>query len=142
MALVTILENKCKQSYACVRICPVKAIEVKATQATPFIVAERCIGCGSCVIACSSDAVVYADSKEAVKALLQSGQPVAAVCGPSISGEFSDITDYRKFVTMIKALGFSMSLKQPLRSIWLPESILNYSLILKENIISHPVALP
>jgi Na+-translocating ferredoxin:NAD+ oxidoreductase RNF subunit RnfB len=90
-----------------VRICPVKAIEVKATQATPFIVADRCIGCGSCVIACSSDAVVYADSTEEVKALLESGQPVAAVCGPSISGEFSDITDYRKFVTMIRALGFT-----------------------------------
>lgn len=107
MRLVSILESKCTQSYACVRICPVKAIEVKATQATPFIVADRCIGCGSCVIACSSDAVVYADSKEAVKALLQSGQPVAAICGPSISGEFSDITDYRKFVTMIRVLGFS-----------------------------------
>ena len=107
MRLVSILESKCKQSYACVRICPVKAIEVKASQATPFIVADRCIGCGSCVIACSSDAVVYADSTEEVKALLQSGQLVAAVCGPSISGEFSDITDYRKFVTMIRALGFS-----------------------------------
>ena len=107
MALVRILENKCIQSYACVRICPVKAIEVKATQATPFIVADRCIGCGSCVIACSSDAVVYADSKEEVKTLLQSGQQIAAVCGPSISGEFSDITDYRKFVSMIRALGFT-----------------------------------
>jgi iron only hydrogenase large subunit-like protein len=107
MALVRILENKCKQSYACVRICPVKAIEVKATQATPFIVADRCIGCGSCVIACSSDAVVFTDSREEVKTLLQSGQPVAAVCGPSISGEFSDITDYRKFVSMIRALGFT-----------------------------------
>ncbi|MDP4292407.1 MAG: 4Fe-4S dicluster domain-containing protein, partial [Bacteroidota bacterium] len=82
MALVRILENKCKQSYACVRICPAKAIEVKATQATPFIVAERCIGCGSCVIACSVDAVVYSDSVNKVKALFEAGQPVAAVCGP------------------------------------------------------------
>nr|HPI69965.1 [Fe-Fe] hydrogenase large subunit C-terminal domain-containing protein [Tenuifilaceae bacterium] len=30
-----------------------------------------------------------------------------AICAPSISGEFVDITDYRKFVQMIKALGFT-----------------------------------
>jgi Na+-translocating ferredoxin:NAD+ oxidoreductase RNF subunit RnfB len=106
MKLINILEDKCKQSYSCVRICPVKAIEVKATQATPVIVEDRCIGCGSCVTVCSSDAITYYDSKDSVKALLQSDVKVAAVCGPSISGEFSDITDYRKFVTMIKSLGF------------------------------------
>jgi iron only hydrogenase large subunit-like protein len=40
------------------------------------------------------------------KALLASSDRVAAICDPTISGEFSDITDYRKFVEMIKALGF------------------------------------
>jgi Na+-translocating ferredoxin:NAD+ oxidoreductase RNF subunit RnfB len=111
MKLIHILEDKCKQSYSCVRICPVKAIEVKSTQATPVIVEDRCIGCGSCVRVCSSDAVTYYDSKDSVKELIQSGAKVAAVCGPSISGEFSDITDYRKFVTMIKTLGFTYVLE-------------------------------
>jgi Na+-translocating ferredoxin:NAD+ oxidoreductase RNF subunit RnfB len=72
----------------------------------PTITQNRCIGCGSCVTVCGSEAVVYYNSKEEVKAILQSGKKVVAVVGPSISGEFSDITDYRKFVQMIRALGF------------------------------------
>ncbi len=107
MKLIHILKDKCNQSYSCVRICPAKAIEVKATQATPIVIEDRCIGCGSCVSVCSSDAITYHDSKDSVKELLQSNDKVAAICGSSISGEFSDITDYRKFVTMVKSLGFT-----------------------------------
>jgi Na+-translocating ferredoxin:NAD+ oxidoreductase RNF subunit RnfB len=72
----------------------------------PKILHNRCIGCGSCVTVCGPEAVVYYDSKEATKKILQSGEKVAAIVGPSVSGEFSDITDYRKFVEMIRALGF------------------------------------
>ena len=39
--------------------------------------------------------------------MLNSGSKVAAVCAPSIAGEFVDISDYRKFVKMIRYLGFS-----------------------------------
>jgi len=39
--------------------------------------------------------------------MLNSGNKVAAVCAPSIAGEFVDIADYRKFVKMIRYLGFS-----------------------------------
>ena len=56
---------------------------------------------------CPVNAVSYRSSKEEVKQILKSGSKVAAICAPSISGEFVDITDYRKFVQMIKALGFT-----------------------------------
>jgi Na+-translocating ferredoxin:NAD+ oxidoreductase RNF subunit RnfB len=72
----------------------------------PKILHNRCIGCGSCVTVCGPEAVIYYNSKEETKKILQSGEKVAAIVGPSISGEFSDITDYRKFVEMIRALGF------------------------------------
>jgi PAS domain-containing protein len=39
--------------------------------------------------------------------LLNSKEKVVAICAPSIAGEFDDITDYRKFVKMIRLLGFS-----------------------------------
>ena len=38
--------------------------------------------------------------------MLSQGGKIAAIVAPSISGEFVDITDYRKFVQMIKSLGF------------------------------------
>ena len=92
--------------YACVRVCPVKAIIVKPNKKYPEILSSRCIGCGSCMAVCSPDAIVYRNSKNEAKKLLQSDQTVAAICDPTISAEFDDITDARKFVEMIKALGF------------------------------------
>ena len=43
---------------------------------------------------------------EDVKNLISSGRKTAALIEPSIASEFDDITDYRKFVGMIRALGF------------------------------------
>jgi len=105
--LFSISEEKCINCFACVRVCPVKAIEVKAEKNFAVIVPNRCIGCGSCLTVCPVNAVSYRSSKEEVKQILKSGSKVAAICAPSISGEFVDITDYRKFVQMIKALGFT-----------------------------------
>lgn len=104
--LITTIKEKCTLCYACVRVCPVKAIEVKVNQEYAKIIQDRCIGCGHCMLVCSPNAIVYRDSKEQVKALIKDNAKVAAIVGPSISGEFVDITDYRKFVQMIKALGF------------------------------------
>jgi iron only hydrogenase large subunit-like protein len=105
--LFTIHHETCIQCYACVRICPVKAIRVDAATEFPSIIPERCIGCGSCFRACSPLAISYRSSVEETKALLASGEKVAAICDPTISGEFNDITDYRKFVEMIRQLGFT-----------------------------------
>jgi len=70
------------------------------------IIPERCIGCGSCVSVCPEEAIVVRDSKEQVKELLKFDAPNVAIVAPSISGEFSDITDYRKFVQMLREMGF------------------------------------
>lgn len=105
--LVEIIDEKCKLCYACVRACPVNAIQVRSDQAIPRIMPNRCIGCGSCIQVCAPEAIIYRDSKEETKSLLKSGEPVIALVDPSISGEFPDIVDYRKFVQMIRLLGFS-----------------------------------
>jgi Na+-translocating ferredoxin:NAD+ oxidoreductase RNF subunit RnfB len=85
----------------------VKAIRVDVATELPSILPERCIGCGSCYNACSPRAISYRSSIKEVRALFQTGEKVAAICDPTISGEFHDITDYRKFVEMIRQLGFS-----------------------------------
>lgn len=105
--VIYINEDKCRNSYSCVRACPVNAIEVKPERAHPVIIADRCIGCGLCYLACSPGAIEFMDSKARVKEILQSGRPAAALVAPSIASEFDDITDYRKFVAMIRKLGFT-----------------------------------
>jgi len=105
--LISINKETCKVCYACVRACPVNAIQVIVNQEPPVVDNERCIGCGSCLQVCVPSSITYRDSCDDVKKLLASGNKVAAIVAPSISGEFVDITDYRKFVRMIRELGFA-----------------------------------
>jgi len=107
MELFSIDEATCIGCYACIRVCPVKAIEVKPNEDVAHIISNRCIGCGSCLNICPVEAINFHSSKEETKEILKSGKKVAAICAPSISGEFVDITDYRKFVQMIRSLGFT-----------------------------------
>ena len=104
--LVFIIDDKCKVCYACVRVCPVKAIELRPSSDIPYINPDKCIGCGSCIGVCNPGAIKYYNSKPAVNELIKSDYKVAALVDPSISGEFDDITDYRKFVKMLLEMGF------------------------------------
>ena len=99
--------SKCKACYTCIRACPVKAIHVRKNSVFPHIEESKCIMCGTCIGACAYRAIFHLDLKKEVKQLLNSEEKVAAICAPSIAGEFDDITDYRKFVKMIRLLGFS-----------------------------------
>ncbi len=105
-ALLKINNETCIACYACVRACPVKAIRVKTEQVKPEIIPERCIGCGSCVAVCGPGAIEIRNSKDELKRILGAGNKVVALVDPSIAGEFPDITDYRKFVQMLRTLGF------------------------------------
>lgn len=107
LPLININSDKCKICFACVRACPVNAIQVKSNIEAPVVVHDMCIGCGSCLQVCAPLAISYRDACEETKSLLASGEKTVAIVAPSISGEFDDITDYRKFVRMIRELGFS-----------------------------------
>ena len=106
-SVVKLDKSKCKACYSCIRSCPVKALHVHGNTVFPDIEEKKCIQCGTCIGTCAYDAISYIDSKENVKQLLNSKDKVVAICAPSIAGEFDDITDYRKFVKMIRMLGFS-----------------------------------
>lgn len=97
-------KDKCNLSYTCVRVCPAKAIKIADKHAQ--ILPDRCIGCGHCVTMCSQEAISFRDEKSRMFKLLESGNKVAVICDSAISGEFTDVTDYRKFVAMIRELGF------------------------------------
>ncbi len=102
--LVFTLKDRCRVCYTCVRECPVKAIQIINGQAQ--VVSQRCIGCGNCVKVCSQGAKVFLHSKYEVNELLESGNKVAALVAPSFVAEFDEIPDYRRWVGMLRALGF------------------------------------
>lgn len=103
--LLTLDNQKCTVCYACVRSCPVKAIHVHSSGSIPELNNDRCIGCGDCFLICGPKAIAYRSSVAGARSLFESGDEIAAILSPSISAEFDDISDYRKLVTMIKALG-------------------------------------
>ncbi|MEE4177265.1 MAG: [Fe-Fe] hydrogenase large subunit C-terminal domain-containing protein [Bacteroides sp.] len=106
MRIINIDHSRCTQSYACIRVCPVKAIATRS-DGKPVVHHDRCIGCGSCLSVCASNAISHYSDLEQVIELLNSENKVAAIVDPTISGEFPDIKDYRKFVEMIRKLGFA-----------------------------------
>lgn len=104
--LIVTDKDKCNLSYTCVRVCPAKAIKIADKYAQ--ILADRCIGCGQCVTMCAQKAIEYRSDIEVVNQLIQNNDKVAAICDPAISGEFTDVADYRKFVAMIREIGFDI----------------------------------
>ena len=105
--IIQLDKSRCKACYSCIRACPVKAIHIRKNSVFPYIEESKCILCGTCIGTCAYNAISYFDSKKNVKQLLNSEEKAVAICAPSIAGEFHDITDYRKFVKMVRLLGFS-----------------------------------
>ncbi|MFP4060193.1 MAG: [Fe-Fe] hydrogenase large subunit C-terminal domain-containing protein [Bacteroidales bacterium] len=104
--LVNIDEQKCRVCYTCVRACPVNAIKVPAKEGKPEILHDRCIGCGYCITACSPKAIFYRESISGARNVLRGKTRKVILLAPSIAAEFEDITDYRKLVQMLRAMGF------------------------------------
>ena len=104
MKLIESIKERCTLCYACIRVCPSKAIKIEDQHAK--VIQDRCIGCGNCVAVCAPQALKYTDSIGRVKNLIKSDKKVVAIVDPAIAGEFEDITSRRNFVGMIKAIGF------------------------------------
>ncbi|TLX75719.1 4Fe-4S dicluster domain-containing protein [Labilibacter sediminis] len=104
--LIEVEKDKCNLSFTCIRACPAKAIKIADGYAN--IISNKCIGCGNCVMVCAQNAIDFRNEIDRVQSLFQGESKVAAICDPAISGEFNDISDYRKFVAMIRALGFDL----------------------------------
>ena len=102
--LVYTLKDRCRVCYTCLRECPVKAIKIINGQAE--VVNDRCIGCGNCVKVCSQGAKISLRSVDEVFSLLNSEHKIAACIAPSFPAEFTEITDHRILVGMIRKLGF------------------------------------
>ncbi|NLA23377.1 MAG: 4Fe-4S binding protein [Bacteroidales bacterium] len=106
MELIKFDRSKCVSCYACVRACPVKAIQIDEKDNGIIIKSSRCIGCGACFVSCNPKAISYHNSIDESLELIANNKCMAIV-DPSIAAEFPDIVDYRNFVGMIRALGFS-----------------------------------
>ncbi|MGE5347632.1 MAG: [Fe-Fe] hydrogenase large subunit C-terminal domain-containing protein [Actinomycetota bacterium] len=102
--LVYTIKELCRTCYTCVRECPARAIRIVGGQAE--VITERCIACGNCTKVCSQGAKVFVNTVDLVRKLIARPGRKAALIAPSFPAEFHDVTDHRKVVGMIRALGF------------------------------------
>ncbi len=102
--LVYTIKELCRTCYTCVRECPAKAIKIVGGQAE--VIEDRCIACGNCTKVCSQGAKVFLNTTGRVRHLIENHSEVAAIVAPSFPAEFSEISDHRTLVGMIRSLGF------------------------------------
>ena len=55
---------------------------------------------------CPQEAITYRNSIEKVISWINDEEKLAAILDPAISGEFIDVNDYKKFISMIRQSGF------------------------------------
>lgn len=95
---------RCRDCYRCVRVCPVKAIQMRDGQA--YVIDRRCIGCGTCVRECPQGAKSYRNDTERAERLFVPGVQVAASVAPSFAAAFPEFQRQR-LPSALRQLGFS-----------------------------------
>ncbi|MDR2110815.1 MAG: 4Fe-4S dicluster domain-containing protein [Spirochaetaceae bacterium] len=101
---LTLKTLNCKNCYKCVRHCPVKSIRFAENQA--HIVAEECILCGNCFVACPQNAKEIRNDTAEVENLIRSGAPVYASLAPSFSANYGGLR-VDMMERALKQLGFA-----------------------------------
>ncbi|MFP4640577.1 MAG: [Fe-Fe] hydrogenase large subunit C-terminal domain-containing protein [Dehalococcoidia bacterium] len=104
MSVVYTIKDKCKECYACVRSCPVKAIRVRERKAE--VLRDRCVACGTCINVCHAGAKKYESDIGLAWQLLRENAPVIAVLSTSFPAGFPEVRP-RQLVTALKKLGFN-----------------------------------
>jgi two-component system, NtrC family, sensor kinase len=96
--------EKCKGCYACVRVCPSKAIKVENSRAE--IMPELCINCGTCLRVCAPGAKQIESDIDVVKNLMDGKNRVIAIPSSSFPAA---LPEYRpgQFVSALKKVGFT-----------------------------------
>ncbi|MBX3043355.1 MAG: 4Fe-4S binding protein [Candidatus Kapabacteria bacterium] len=94
---------KCLDCNRCVRVCPVKAIRIKNSQA--FVDWEKCIVCGNCVNECPQSAKTYRNDIFTVQELLKSDKPTAVIVAPAYAAIMEPWQSVR-LASVLRYIGF------------------------------------
>ena len=90
MPIIDFKATMCKHCYKCVRGCEVKSIMIRDGHA--YIMPNRCILCGQCLLNCPQSAKRVPSELSKVKKLIESGAPVIA----SLSSSYMGVLPYKK----------------------------------------------
>ena len=102
MRAIRVRQGLCKNCYACIRACEVKATSIKQGQAA--ILEEDCLACGACLAVCPQKAREIRRDEHMVHNLLRGATPVWVSLAPSAAlGPYS----LPQWSLMLTTLGFA-----------------------------------
>ncbi|MBT9135771.1 MAG: Iron hydrogenase 1 [Firmicutes bacterium] len=102
MGAIQVKQGYCKNCYACIRACEVKATSIRRGQAS--IIEEDCLSCGECILVCPQSARVIRDDLSVVRNLLRGGTPVWVSLAPAAAvGKYS----LNQWEVLLKQAGFA-----------------------------------
>ncbi len=104
MSIIYTEKDKCRGCYACVRVCPCKA--VKVVNRLVEVIPELCVNCGSCLRVCVPRAKQIESDIRVVSQLIASGKKVIAIPSSSFPAALPEVRP-GQFVSALKKLGFS-----------------------------------
>lgn len=90
MKIINTDKLRCKKCYACVRACPVNAINVEEDGTS--ISHSRCISCGDCVDACSQGAIKVTDTLHRMENILAGQRPTIILLDTNWPISFPDLS--------------------------------------------------
>lgn len=102
--VIKIDEQKCINCHACITICPVKYCN-NGSGDHVTVNANMCIGCGSCLDACTHNARSYIDDFDSFISDLNRNEKMVAIVAPSIAASFPDT--YMNLNGWLKSIGIS-----------------------------------
>lgn len=102
MGAIQVKQGFCKNCYACIRACEVKATSIRSGQAS--IIDDDCLSCGDCLAHCPQKAREIRSDSEIVRNLLKGVTPIWASLAPAAAvGKYSLL----EWETMLKRAGFA-----------------------------------
>jgi len=96
-------ENDCRSCYKCIRVCPTKSISFQNGQAS--IIADECVMCGACYLACPQSCKVIRDDTAKALSLLAKEKVYASVA-PSFLAAFPG-SSFKTMKEALLKLGFA-----------------------------------
>ncbi|MCL2472633.1 MAG: 4Fe-4S binding protein, partial [Treponema sp.] len=99
--VIQVDENKCTSCQACVNACPVKFC-MDSSGDKLVINPDLCLGCGSCIAACTHEARLPLDDISRFFKDLKQGEKIIAIAAPSVAsvfpGKYLNLNGYLKFL--------------------------------------------
>lgn len=101
-AIIAVDEDACVNCHACIGVCPVKHCNDGSGKKVQLH-ADRCIGCGQCLVACTHKARRGIDDLPEFLAAAGRRQPMFAILAPAVAAGFPGT--WRQLITWLRSQG-------------------------------------